>query len=66
MDVFELPFGLMTFLGFVLVMPPWMWLLSQYPPTSQLSLSGQFLANLILPCIAALTIASWAEGGARG
>lgn len=66
MDVFEFPFGLMTFFGFVMVLPPWMWFLSSYPPAQQLSLPSTFLAGIVLPATLLLAAGSWLEGGARG
>jgi hypothetical protein len=65
MDVFEFPFALLAFLGFVLVTPAWMYFVSQYPSVSQLSLPSQFLVNMVLPVTASLFLASWLEGGAR-
>lgn len=66
MDVFEFPFALMAFFGFVLVLPPWMWFLSSYGPAQQLSLPSTFLAGIVLPATIVLALTSWAEGGARG
>ena len=65
MDVFEFPFALLAFLGFVAVVPPWMWFISQYPSVSNLSLPSTFLVNLVLPATILLGIASWLEGGSR-
>jgi len=65
MDVFELPFALLTFLGFVMVLPAWIWFLDSYPPSQQLSLPATFLAGVVLPATILLSIASWLEGGAR-
>jgi len=65
MDVFEFPFAIMAFLGFVLVIPPWMWFISSYPSVSTLSLPSQFLINMLLPALVLLGLASWIEGGSR-
>lgn len=65
MDVFEFPFALLAFFGFVLVVPPWVWFISQYPSVSNLSLPSQFLVNLLLPATILLALASWLEGGSR-
>jgi len=65
MDVFEFPFALMAFLGFVAIVPPWMWFISQYPSVQNLSLPSQFLINMLLPALVLLGLASWIEGGSR-
>lgn len=63
MNVFELPFALLAFLGFVALVPAWMWFLATYPPAQNLSIESQFLANLVLPATLVLFISSWLEGG---
>ena len=63
MNVFELPFALLAFLGFVALVPPWMWFLSTFPPAQTLSMEGRLLANIVLPATVMLALASWMEGG---
>lgn len=63
MNAFELPFALLAFLGFVAVVPAWMWFISHYPSVNNLSIESQFLVNLVLPASAALLLVSWLEGG---
>jgi len=63
MNVFELPFALLAFLGFVAVVPAWVWFTTQYPPVHSLSTASQFLVHLSLPASAALLLASWVGGG---
>jgi len=62
-NAFELPFALIAFLGFVAIVPAWMWFLSTYPPAQSLSMESRLLANLVLPATVMLMLASWLEGG---
>lgn len=61
MNPYKMPFALVGFLGFVMVVPPWMWFLDNYPAVSQLSTTERFLANLILPALLLLFIAGWVQ-----
>lgn len=61
MNPFKFPFALVGFLAFVMVLPPWMWFLNNYPSVSQLSTEARFLANLILPALLALFVAGWVQ-----
>ena len=65
MDVFEMPFALLTFMSFVAITPAWMWFISSYPPAQNLRLASTFIVNLTFPALSALALASWLEGGAR-
>jgi hypothetical protein len=60
---FDFPFALLAFFGFVLVVPPWMWFTTQHPAVSDLQIEAQFMVQLVLPALAALTIASWVQPG---
>jgi hypothetical protein len=62
-NVFELPFALIAFLGFVALVPAWMWFLATFPPAQNLSAESRLLANFVLPATVMLTLASWLEGG---
>lgn len=59
MNVFKFPFALFAFLGFVAVVPGWMYFVSAYSPG--LTMEGQLLAGLVLPATAALFLASWLQ-----
>lgn len=60
MDVFRLPFALIAFLGFVMVLPAWMYFTSG--SVGSMSAESEFIAAMVLPATAALYIASWAGG----
>jgi hypothetical protein len=62
-NVFKLPFALLTFLGFVAMVPIWMWFVNSHPNGSSLPIEAQFLAGLVLPATVALFTASWLGGG---
>lgn len=59
MNPYKFPFALIAFLGFVLVLPPWMWFIESYP--TKLSTEGRFMAELILPALVLLFLASWVQ-----
>lgn len=59
MNPFKFPFAMFAFLGFVMVVPAWMWFLQSYP--TQLSTEGEFLAAMMLPALVALWIVSWLQ-----
>lgn len=61
MNPFKFPFALMGFLGFVLVVPAWIWFIQEYGPAAQLTTEGQFLATLILPGTVILFLVSWLQ-----
>lgn len=61
MNAFQLPFAIMAFLGFVLVVPAWGWFVGSH--TAPLSMEASFLATLILPATVAITVASWLQTG---
>lgn len=57
MDVFRLPFALLAFLGFVMVLPAWMYFTSG--TLGSMSTESEFIATMVLPATAALYVASW-------
>lgn len=61
MNAFQIPFALLAFLAFVAVMPPWMWFLNHY--SAGLSPETAFIAQLTLPAMVGLFIASWLDPG---
>lgn len=61
MNVYRFPFALMAFLGFVAVMPAWMYWTGQR--TSGLPGETQLLVGLVLPATAAMALGSWLQGG---
>lgn len=63
MNVFELPFAFLAFLGMVMVMPAWIWFTTTFDPVSSLSIESTLLMHLVLPATAMLLLASWLEGG---
>lgn len=55
---------LFALFGFAVILPPWRYFIGEY--TTGLPIEAQFFANLILPALAALFVASWvdpAQGG---
>lgn len=63
MNPFDFPFALIGFLGFVMLMPAWIWFTTQHPSVSDLQIEAQFLVALVLPATLALFLASWLQGG---
>lgn len=64
MNPWKFPLALIAFMGFVAVLPPWMYFLDQY--SGRLQTEEQFLIGLVLPFLVLLFIASWVQpGGAR-
>lgn len=57
MNAFELGFALLTFFAIVAVIPAWMWFLGNY--TAGLPTEARFLAQLSLPALVAMFVASW-------
>ena len=64
MDLFDVPFAILAFLGLVAVAPIWFWFVGNYPSVSQMSAESQFLVNIMFPALVLLFLASWMEGGA--
>jgi len=64
MNVFRWPFALIAFLGFVAVVPVWMWFVSSHPHMDQVTTETSFLIQLVLPATVALFLAGWLGGGA--
>jgi hypothetical protein len=58
-SVFRIPFALLAFLGFVMVLPPWMWFVGTYAP--ELDPASAFLARLVLPASVSILGASWLQ-----
>lgn len=56
-NILEVPLALFAFIGFVIVVPGWMWFVSNY--TGQLPPETTFLAQLSLPATVMLFLASW-------
>lgn len=57
MNVYELGFAMLTFFAIVAVLPAWMWFLGEH--ASSLPTEARFLAQLSLPALCALFLASW-------
>lgn len=63
MNAFEFPFALLAFLGFVMVVPAWMYFTFQHPALDSLSIEAQFIAQMVPPATVAIALASWLEPG---
>ena len=63
MNPFELPQALLALLGFVAVVPVWVWFVSSYPAMNQLSTPSTFLIGLALPATAGLYLVGWLQPG---
>lgn len=63
MNVFDFPFALFAFLGFVAVVPAWVWFVTQHSGAAALQLEAQFLVALALPATAGLFLAGWLQPG---
>lgn len=63
MDVFEVPFALLTFLGLVAIAPVWFWFVDNFQTVDQLSPESTFLVNIMFPLLVLLFLGSWLEGG---
>lgn len=61
MNVYQIGFALLTFFAIVAVLPAWMWFLGEYG--SRLPTEAHFLAQLMLPALSALYLASWINPG---
>jgi hypothetical protein len=61
MDIFRLPFAFLAFLGFVMVLPAWMYFTGG--SVGSLSTEASFIAAMILPATAGLYLASWLQPG---
>lgn len=59
MNVFKFPFALLAFFGIVAVVPAWMHFVGAYTPS--LSIESQFIAEMALPALSALFLASWLQ-----
>lgn len=60
MDVWDFPFALLGFLGFVAFMPAWMFFVYRYEP-AVLTAESHFLAQLVLPAAVILFIVGWVQ-----
>jgi len=49
-------------IAFVALMPPWIWFVHSSSATESLSLTAMFMADLSIPAVAALFVASWFGG----
>lgn len=63
MNPFDLPFALMGFIGFVMLMPAWIWFTTQHPSIDALQIEARFLVQFVLPGTLLLFLASWLQGG---
>jgi hypothetical protein len=63
MNPFKFPLALIGFMGFALVMPPWMYFTTQYDTV--LSTESSLLIGLVLPVLVIMYIASWAQPEGR-
>lgn len=61
MNAFEFPFALFAFLGFVAMVPVWIWFTDTY--TQGLPPEPTFLAQFVLPVTVALYLSSWLQTG---
>lgn len=59
MNPYKFFFALIAFFGFVMVVPPWMWVLDNW--AGPLSTEGYFMATLVLPAAVVLYLASWLQ-----
>lgn len=59
MKPFDVPFALLGFLGFVAVVPVWMWFTTQHPAIEQLQMEARFLVQFSLPASLLFYLASW-------
>jgi hypothetical protein len=57
MSPFRFPLALVAFLGVVMVVPVWVWFVSNYG--GALTVQGQFLAGLTLPGAILLYLGGW-------
>lgn len=61
MNPFEFPVAIVGFAAFVMLMPAWMWFISNY--ASNLRGDAQFLATMVLPALIVLFVVSWIQPG---
>jgi Sec-independent protein secretion pathway component TatC len=58
---FDVPMMLFVFLGFVAVIPGWVYFTMSHPHVSDLQLEARFLVQLALPASLLLFLAGWLE-----
>ena len=64
MTPFNIPFALLGLIAFALVIPPWIWLVSNR--TSGMPPEVQGLVTLSLPIVGLLYVASWMQPRSGG
>lgn len=60
MDIWDFPFALIAFFGFVAFVPAWVFFVYEYP-AAQLMAETHFIAQLVLPTALVLFILGWIQ-----